>query len=435
MVDEPKRRERERMVDEPLKGGERRSESSASGRLVALVAVARAWINMARMLSLDKHNLKKPESEGGVGISGADSSAQGMQSDPDGIPQTNWRLLGLVFFFLFYLALGASVFSAIEGPLEAEIAKSLHEKKTAFLQKHTCVDAADLEVFIKYVVESNDRGVSILWNDTASVPSWSFGQSFFFSSTVVTTIGYGHQSPLSSEGKIFCILYALIGIPMSLILFSAFVERLNVPVNLLLELIKSKIGHLYQPVYVHIIHFLFIVALVILVMFLIPAAVFATLESHWNYLDSLYYCFISLTTIGLGDFIPGDTPGQHLRPIYKACTAVYLLAGVVSMMLLLTVFYNIPQCNFKLFFLLRPNGCSGGGTNGTGQNGGERVDPERIRLHSAKSGPKYTQHLEEPEGNSRRTRVIRAKSRPCEDSPSPTDEHASSGPIPGPSQQ
>ena len=55
-------------------------------------------------------------------------------------------------------------------------------------------------------------------------------------------------------------------------------------------------------------------------LFLIPAAVFTGLEPHWNYLDSMYYCFISLTTVGLGDFIPGDTPGQHLRPLYKACT-------------------------------------------------------------------------------------------------------------------
>ncbi len=38
------------------------------------------------------------------------------------------------------------------------------------------------------IVEANNRGVSIFKNGS-SVPSWSFGQSFFFASTVVTTIG------------------------------------------------------------------------------------------------------------------------------------------------------------------------------------------------------------------------------------------------------
>ncbi len=142
-------------------------------------------------------------------------------------------------------------------------------------------------------------------------------------------------------------------------------------------------------------------SVIVSVFFLLPAAVFTSLESDWGYVDSLYYCFISLTTIGLGDFIPGDAPGQQLRPLYKACTTFYLLLGVTAMMLLLSVFYNIPRCDFNIFFRLRPNGgCCG--LNGSGDGGGTTTgaggDPERIRLQPSTSrageGPKYTQQLD-----------------------------------------
>ena len=84
------------------------------------------------------------------------------------------------------------------------------------------------------------------------------------------------------------------------------------------------------------------------------------------------------------------------------------------MMLMLNVFYGIPRCDLNLFFSLNRNddtqGCRPlccppmGGSNGTANEGGgasasSNADPERIRLQSAKGGkgPKYTQHLDEPE--------------------------------------
>ena len=156
-------------------------------------------------------------------------------------------------FFLFYLALGASVFSAIEGPIETAETEELILRKKAFLDKYNVKDA-DLEAFMLDVVLANDRGVSIFKNGT-SVPSWSFGQSFFFASTVVTTIGYGHQSPLSGEGKVFCILYAVVGIPMTLVLMAAVVERALVPINALLARMQEGLGSRYQPIYVYLVHF------------------------------------------------------------------------------------------------------------------------------------------------------------------------------------
>lgn len=66
--------------------------------------------------------------------------------------------------------------------------------------------------------------------------------------------GYGHVTPLSQTGKIFCIIYAAIGIPLTLVLLSAMVERLLVPASWLLGTLNSKLGHLYQPFNIRLLH-------------------------------------------------------------------------------------------------------------------------------------------------------------------------------------
>lgn len=107
---------------------------------------------------------------------------------------------------------------------------------------------------------------------------------------------------------------------MTLMLLTALVDRLMVPSTWLLRYLNAKLGHLYQPFNIRVFHLLVIATVLIVFFFLVPAGVFNVLEPDWNYLDSIYYCFISLTTIGLGDYIPGDSPNQPLRPLYKIGT-------------------------------------------------------------------------------------------------------------------
>lgn len=100
----------------------------------------------------------------------------------------NLRLVVLVIVYVFYLAVGAAIFSSIEGPYERRVFSTLQKARDEFLAQHPCIDDADLEKFIVQVVAVKDQGISPLAN-ASERPSWNFGSSFFFASTVVTTIG------------------------------------------------------------------------------------------------------------------------------------------------------------------------------------------------------------------------------------------------------
>ncbi|XP_041979911.1 potassium channel subfamily K member 1-like isoform X2 [Aricia agestis] len=263
------------------------------------------------------------------------------------------RALVLMMIMALYLTMGAMVFQALEGPLER--AKEENKRKTVeglkmnFLENNPCIADEELETLLEQVVRASGQGVSSSKNVTGG-PNWSFGQSLFFSSTVVTTIGYGHVTPLTRTGKLFCMVYALLGIPLTLVLLSALVERLLQPATALLRTLNSALGHLYRPFTIRLVHLFIIVSILVIFFLAVPAAVFTTLEPDWEYLDSFYYCFISLTTIGLGDYIPGDSPGQPYRPAYKVATTFYLIIGLTFVMLTLTVFYDIPQLNLSTVF-------------------------------------------------------------------------------------
>ncbi|MEQ2175975.1 hypothetical protein GOODEAATRI_023209, partial [Goodea atripinnis] len=97
----------------------------------------------------------------------------------------------------------------------------------------------------------------------------------------------------------------------------------------------------------------------------IPAWIFMAMENDWNFLESLYFCFISLTTIGLGDYVPGETQNKEDNPhphmyrlaitvmlllasshpycVHLLALSVYLLVGLVCVLVVLETCYELPQ--------------------------------------------------------------------------------------------
>ena len=128
--------------------------------------------------------------------------------------------------------------------------------------------------------------------------------------------GYGHTAPLSDGGKAFCIVYSVIGIPFTLLFLTAVVQRIMVfSTRRPVMYVHTRWG-VSKPL-VAAVHAALLAVLAASCFFLIPAAIFSALEENWNFLESFYFCFISLSTIGLGDYVPGEAFNQRFRELYK----------------------------------------------------------------------------------------------------------------------
>ncbi|XP_077359786.1 potassium channel subfamily K member 1-like [Festucalex cinctus] len=256
-------------------------------------------------------------------------------------PALNFALL--VLAYVAYLLVGAGIFSAVELPYEVRLRDDLEATRRDFLANNTCVSDASLRELLVRALEANNYGVSVVGRRTRR--NWDFVSSLFFTSTVLTTTGYGHTVPLSDEGKAFCIFYSVVGIPLTLFFLSAVVQRLMVLVT------RRPLAHFprrwaMSKAKFAAIHAAVLAALVALGILVIPAWIFFSIEQDWNYLESLYFCFISLTTIGLGDYVPGETHSTEDDPhrqIYKLVITLYLLLGLVCMLVLMETCVELPQ--------------------------------------------------------------------------------------------
>ncbi|XP_017291761.1 potassium channel subfamily K member 6 [Kryptolebias marmoratus] len=263
----------------------------------------------------------------------------------------SWLLLsGFVLFYIIYLLFGALVFSSIERPAEDQLRLDMDKLKDAFLNR-SCVSAASLELFLSKVLSANKYGVSVLRNSSGT-SNWDLASSMFFANTLVTTVGYGHPTPLSDAGKAFSIIYALLGVPFTMLVLTACVQRVMYPLVLAPIGLLQRSGLKPRPATV--VHFLLLLVLVVLCFFLAPAAVFREVEVSWTFLDGIYFCFISLCTIGLGDFVPAAQPGQKYRALYQVAVMVYLFMGLMMMYLLLRSFHKMADLHGLTTFLQLP---------------------------------------------------------------------------------
>ena len=138
--------------------------------------------------------------------------------------------------------------------------------------------------------------------------------------------GFGYSTPKTVGGKVFCMFYALVGIPLNLIMFQSIGERLNIFVTFVLKHFKKcfrfKSSEVSQT------NLIFVCVNMSSIVVAGGAYAFSRIEG-WSYLDAFYYCIITLTTIGFGDYVALQRNEElQQKPQYFIFSLLFILFGL-----------------------------------------------------------------------------------------------------------
>ncbi|KAM6463909.1 potassium channel subfamily K member 16 [Python bivittatus] len=285
--------------------------------------------------------------------------------------QLSWTLT-LVLGYLFYLLLGAMVFQLLEKQAEAQSRDQFQMEKLKFLQNYTCLDRQALEQFVQIIMEAWEKGVNPEGNST-NPSNWDFSNSFFFAGTVVTTIGYGNLAPSTVAGQVFCVFYALFGVPLNL----AFLNQLGKGLSAhLIDLDRwvHKPGRAQVVQTLTMVLFLTAGTLLFLVF---PPMIFSYVEG-WSYGEGFYFTFITLSTIGFGDYVVGTDPSKHYISVYRSLAAIWIVFGLAWLALM----FNLGADLMEKFLQLNWQKPDPETAEATVSKGEDNPDQPRIHIPS-----------------------------------------------------
>ncbi|XP_038825459.1 potassium channel subfamily K member 16 [Salvelinus namaycush] len=235
-------------------------------------------------------------------------------------------LLALAHFM--YQMVGATIFQMLEK--EAEDHNHFQLEKLHFLANCTCLDGLHMERFVQVIRDSSKVGLSLKGNQTMD-SFWKFTSSAVFAATVVTTIGYGNMSPSTTAGQIFCVFFALFGIPLNMVVLNRVGKYMLAIERNACDFIQGKTNHRKLTRFmIHLLSYLSGTAL----FFVMPMVVFKQQEG-WSYSQAIYYCFISLSTIGFGDYVADSNPDKYYPEWYSILMASWIFFGLAWLALVI----------------------------------------------------------------------------------------------------
>ena len=149
--------------------------------------------------------------------------------------------------------------------------------------------------------------------------------------------GYGHICPVTKAGRAATMAYAIVGIPLCLIVLAEMGKFMTLLLKSILAPLsrlsasKTSAGTSYpvndefnlSPTTALIITAIYIFA---------GAALYKQWEEDWDYFEAFYFIFISISTIGFGDVLPSDEKNFLASYVYQLF-GLALVAMVINVVM------------------------------------------------------------------------------------------------------
>ncbi|XP_020805062.1 open rectifier potassium channel protein 1 isoform X2 [Drosophila serrata] len=259
------------------------------------------------------------------------------------------RWILLLIFYISYLMFGAAIYYHIEHGEEKEArAEKLKERieiNAYLLEELSDKNVSTQNEILDRITAYCGKPVTDYTKDEHDIPyTWTFYHAFFFAFTVCSTVGYGNISPTTFAGRMIMIAYSVIGIPVNGILFAGLGEyfgRTFEAIYRRYKKYKMSTDMHYVPPQLGLITTV-VIALIpgIALFLLLPSWVFTYFE-NWPYSISLYYSYVTTTTIGFGDYVPTFGPNQPREfggwfVVYQIFVIVWFIFSLGYLVMIMT---------------------------------------------------------------------------------------------------
>lgn len=267
------------------------------------------------------------------------------------LDRSGWIHAFYILSLVVYGALGGALFCALDGAAS---------DKTIERYDHRCVDRRErlwhelitncqhlsfeeCQNETRLVLMTVDNCLRIIDRNITVYSTAKYMNSVIYAITVFTTIGYGTITVSSTAGRAATVIYTIIGAP----LFFAFLNDMGQWFQRLFLIVYVKLRRLmkrtslYKNIYrrksssaIDVLNYedspsktglIFTSAVIFLILYFLMVSTMFTLIEDWNFFNSFYFVFQSISLIGFGDVFP-DHPNTVLFTIIFIIVGISLLS-------------------------------------------------------------------------------------------------------------